>query len=171
MSPTKHEFLGGEIYAMAGGSPDHAALAAALVRCLGSRLPASCRFYSSDLRVHCSATGLYTHPDAAVVCGSTLRSQHDRLSVENPVLLFEVTSSSTEDYDRGAKLHHYMQIASVREIVIVSHREPRVTVHRREETDSPWSIAELQGTDRGDLVSVGVELDLADLYRDGLEDA
>jgi Uma2 family endonuclease len=168
-SPTKHEFFEGEIYAMAGGSPDHAALASALVRCLATQLPKTCRFFSSDLRVHCAATGLFTYPDASVICGATVRAASDRLSVENPRALFEITSTSTEDYDRGAKLRHYMQIASVQEVAIVSHREQRVTVHRR--LANEWTLTEFYADDSAALESIGVVLQLADLYRDGLEDA
>jgi len=83
-SSVRHEFLEGEIYAMAGGSPDHAALAAALIRAVGSQLPPGCRAFTSDLRVRIAATGLTTYPDAAVVCGRTQRSPEDPLAVTNP---------------------------------------------------------------------------------------
>jgi len=73
-SSTKHEFLDGEIYAMAGGTPLHAALAAAVATALSNQLAGSeCRVYSSDLRVRVVATGLATYPDATVVCGGSDR--------------------------------------------------------------------------------------------------
>ena len=130
-SSIRHEYLDGEIYAMAGGSPDHAALAAAIIGMLRGRLPPGCRVFSSDLRVRVAATGLSTYPDATVVCGRTQRSADDPLAVTNPVLLVEVTSPSTEDYDRGEKLRHYTGLPSVREVLIVSHRAPELTLHRR----------------------------------------
>jgi Uma2 family endonuclease len=105
-SSVRHEFLDGEIHAMAGRSPDHAALAAALIGVLRGQLPPACRAFTSDLRVRIPATGLTTYPDAAVVCGRTQRAAEDPLAVTNPVLLIEVTSPSTEDYDRGEKLRH-----------------------------------------------------------------
>ena len=125
-SPIRHEYLEGEIYAMAGGSPDHAALAASVIGILRGRLPTGCRAFTSDLRVRVPSTGLSTHPDASVVCGRTQRASDDPLAVVNPVLLIEVTSSSTEEYDRGEKLRHYQNLASVREVLIVS---PRPTAH------------------------------------------
>ena len=94
-SSVRHEFLEGEIYAMAGGSPDHAALAAACIGILRSQLPPGCRAYTSDLRVRIAATGLTTYPDAAVICGPTQRPPEDPLAVANPVLLVEITSPST----------------------------------------------------------------------------
>jgi Uma2 family endonuclease len=168
---TKHEFLAGEIYAMAGGSPDHAALASALVRCLSNRLPQTCRFFSSDLRIHCVASGLFTYADATIVCGPTERSATDRHAVVNPRVLFEITSPSTEDYDRGAKLRHYMQIPSVYSVVFVSHTGPRVTLHERQGNSDEWLVREFVGTERAVLSGIDLEMDLADLYRDPLEDS
>ncbi len=62
-SSVRHEYLDGEIYAMAGGSPDHAALAAAVISIVGGRLPPGCRMFTSDLRVRIAPTGLTTYPD------------------------------------------------------------------------------------------------------------
>jgi Uma2 family endonuclease len=167
-SSIRHEYLEGEIYAMGGGTPDHAALAASTIGLLRTGISPSCRVYTSDLRVR-TATGLTTYPDAAVVCGQTLRASDDAIAVTNPCLLVEVTSPSTEDYDRGDKLRHYKSISSLREILIVSHREPRVILHRRE-TNGEWSSADYAaGTSMG-LVSVGVQLAVDEIYRVGLED-
>src|ERR1051326_683264 len=94
-SSIRHEYLDGEIYAMGGGTPDHAALAAAVIGLLRTCLPPSCRVFTSDLRIRTS-TGLSTYPDAAVVCGKTVRAGDDPIAVTNPCLLVEVTSPSTE---------------------------------------------------------------------------
>ncbi len=167
-SPSRHEYLDGEIYALAGGSPDHAALAAAIISILGGALPPGCRVFSSDLRLRIPATGLSTYPDAAVVCGPTQRAADDRLAVVNPVLIVEVTSPSTEEYDRGEKLRHYKNLPVLREVLIVSHREPRLTLHRRrgeewiEEAAGPGQSLTLDG--------VAVRIAVDDVYRGGLED-
>jgi Uma2 family endonuclease len=168
-SPIRHEYLDGEIYAMAGGSPDHAALAAAVIGLLRGRLPPGCRVFTSDLRVRIPATGLSTYPDVAVVRGRTQRSTDDSLAVVNPVLLVEVTSSSTEDYDRGEKLRHYQSLPSVREVLIVSHRAPHLSLHRRQ-TDG-WT--ELQATSGQTVEVSGLAINIAvdDVYAGGLEDA
>jgi Uma2 family endonuclease len=126
----KHEFLEGEIYAMAGGTPEHGALAAKMLLELGVQLP-NCTPLSSDVRVRVEATGLTTYPDASFVCGRIERADIDRLAVSNPTILVEVTSPSTEDYDRGDKLSHYKQIASLRAVFLVSHAGPRITVVER----------------------------------------
>jgi len=168
-SSVRHEYLDGEIYAMAGGSPDHAALAAAVIGNLASQLPPACRTFTSDLRVRIEATGLSTYPDVAVVCGRTMRAADDALAVVNPLLIVEVTSSSTEEYDRGEKLRHYKQLPSVREILLVSHREPRLTLSRRD--GDGWTQLEAGRGESIALESVGARIAVDDLYRGGLEDS
>ena len=168
-SPIRHEYLDGEIYATAGGSPDHAALAAEVIGLLRAQLPPSCRAFTSDLRVRIPATGLSTYPDAAVVCGRTLRAADDSLAVTNPVVLVEVTSASTEDYDRGEKLRHYRSLPSVREVLIVSHAGPRLTLHRREASGT-WTAQEAARGESVELASLGARLAVDDVYRGGLED-
>jgi Uma2 family endonuclease len=169
-SPIRHEYLDGEIYAMAGGSPDHAALAAVVIALLGSRLPPGCRTFTSDLRVRMPETGLSTYPDAAVICGRTQRAADDPMAVVNPVALVEVTSPSTEDYDRGEKLRHYKHLSSLREVLVVSHREPRLTLHRREDGGN-WAVVEAIAGQELTLESLGARLSVDDVYGAGLEDA
>jgi Uma2 family endonuclease len=168
-SSVRHEYLDGEIYAMAGGSPDHAALAAACIGALRGRMPPGCRTFTSDLRVRIAATGLTTYPDAAVICGPTLRALEDPLAVTNPVLLVEITSPSTEDYDRGEKLRHYRSLPSVREVLIVSHRAPHLTLHHRGDAD--WTVTTAETDAVLELSSVGARIAVDEVYRDGLEDA
>jgi Uma2 family endonuclease len=165
----RHEYLDGEIYAMAGGSPDHAALAAALIDVIRSQLPRGWRMFTSDLRVRIPATGLSTYPDAAVVCGGTQRAADDALAVVNPLLLVEVTSPSTEEYDRGEKLRHYKNLPSVREVLIASHREPHLTLHRREDGD--WTVLAAERGGVLNLASVAARVAVDEVYRDGLEDS
>src|SRR5437762_8079027 len=75
-SSSKHEFLDGEIYAMAGGSEEHSALAAAMVHALANAVgERPCRVHTSDLRIYVESVGLATFPDCSVVCGPLL--QHE----------------------------------------------------------------------------------------------
>jgi Uma2 family endonuclease len=168
-SSVRHEFLDGEIYAMAGGSPDHAALAAAVIGILRGQLPPGCRVFTSDLRVRIAATGLTTYPDASVIGGRTQRSPDDPLAVTNPVFLVEITSPSTEEYDRGEKLRHYKGLPSLREVLIVSHRHAELTRHRREEAG--WSAAKAGQGAVLELASVSARIAVDEVYRGGLEDA
>jgi Uma2 family endonuclease len=165
----RHEYLDGEIYAMAGGSPDHAALAAAVIALLAPQLPSGCRLFTSDLRVRIVDTGLSTYPDAAVVCGATERASDDGLAVVNPVLVVEVTSPSTEAYDRGDKLRHYKSLRSLREVLFVSHAESRLTLHRKE--GDAWTTLTAGPGEKLALASLSGELAVDELYGAGFEDS
>ena len=167
-SSIRHEYLDGEIYAMAGGSPDHAAIAAIVIGLLSSRLPRGCRVFTSDLRIRIPSSGLSTYPDVAVVCGGTQRAPDDRLAVVNPVLLVEVTSDSTEDYDRGEKPRHYKRLSSLREVLIVSHCKPHLSLHRREATD--WVTVEAREHLTIELAGIAARLSVDEVYEQGFED-
>lgn len=164
MSSVRHEYLDGEIFAMAGGTPEHAALSAAVIGVLSLRLRGTpCRAYSSDLRVRVVATGLATYPDAAVICGEPQRDPHSPTHVTNPAVLVEVLSPSTEDYDRVKKRAHYEQIESLREYVLIAHDRRRVEVIERTEHGS-WSVRVVEGEDDIVLRSIGVSFAVAELY-------
>lgn len=169
MSPIKHEFLDGHVWAMAGGTPEHAALAAKVASLLDRQLEGRpCRVFSSDLRVRVKATGLGTYPDVAVICGHLELDPDDpkKHTVTNPRVLVEVLSPSTADYDRGEKLSHYQQIPSVEEIILVSHEARRIDVWRRQE--SGWERTVVEGDGVATLSSISCELGLPDVYRDPL---
>jgi Uma2 family endonuclease len=128
----RHEFLDGEIYAMAGGTPEHAALGAAATAMLGAALRGGpCRVYSSDLRVRILQTGLATYPDVTVICGRSERDPQSPTHVVNPTLIVEVLSDGTEDYDRGEKLEHYKRVPSLGAVMLVDHRQRRIELWTR----------------------------------------
>jgi Uma2 family endonuclease len=165
-SPTKHEFFDGEIYAMAGGSEDHSALAvnvlAALLGAVGDR---PCRVHTSDLRIYVEAAGLATFPDGSVICGPL--QQHvpsPNATALNPLVLLEVTSDSSEEYDTGTKLEAYQTIPTLREVILVSHRERRITLHRRDAAGA-WTMRVAIAGGRIIAESLGAELIVDMLYR------
>jgi len=159
----KHEYLDGEIYAMAGGTPEHAALAAALTTVLGEQLRGGpCRVYSSDLRVRILATGLATYPDVTVVCGATERDPESATHVVNPRVVIEVSSDGTEDYDRGEKLVHYKQAPSIAAVVLLSHRERKIEVWTRQ--GPAWNVAVHESGDVASLSSIDCRLDVDAVY-------
>ena len=120
-SDVKHEYLRGEAYAMAGGTPTHAGLAMAVGVALSNALAGRpCRVYGSDLRVRIDATDLSTYPDITVICGRFESASIDPDAATNPILIVEVLSDSTEAYDRGEKWAHYRRIESLQAYVLVS---------------------------------------------------
>jgi Uma2 family endonuclease len=161
-SLVRHEFIGGEIYAMAGGSPEHAALASVVMRLIGNQLPPSCRTYSSDLRIRIHSANASVYPDGTVICGKVVRAVDDPLAAVNPTLIVEVTSPSTESYDRGDKLAHYKLLPTLREVLVVSHATPHVELHRR--TDAGWTTIEVGPNGRIELESIAAHLLVNDVY-------
>ena len=107
--------------------------------------------------------------DAAVVCGKTQRAPDDQLAVTNPVMIVEVTSKSTKNYDRGEKLRHYRTLQSLREVLIVSHERPHVTRHHRDD-DGTWHVTEAGPGEKLELSCADGSLSVDELYREGLED-
>lgn len=163
MSQVRHEFLEGEIFAMAGGTPEHAALAAAVVVLLGNALRGgACRPYSSDLRLRVPVTGLATYPDAAVICGDPERDPTSPTHVTNPTVIVEVLSSSTEEYDRGEKREHYARLDSLREYVLVSQSARRVEVYSRDGAD--WRHRVHAAGETVELPAIDARLDVDELY-------
>lgn len=136
----KHEFLGGHVWAMAGGTLEHAQLAASMIGELRRRLEhGPCKVFSADARIRVVATGLATYPDVTVICGPIERDPEDANTAINPTVIVEVLSDSTEAYDRGDKFAHYRQIASLRTYVLVAQHEPRIEIYRRN-ADDTWTL-------------------------------
>lgn len=147
--------------AMAGDTPEHAAMAAEVIGQLREQLRGGpCRVFTSDLGVRVLQTGLATYPDASVVCGPTVRDPDKKTNVTNPRLLVEVTSDSTEDYDRGEKLAHYQQIPSIEGVIIVSHRVPRIEVWVRALGSESWQRSEAGAGDEATLPALGCSLNV-----------
>jgi Uma2 family endonuclease len=170
-SNVKHEYLDGQIYAMAGGTPEHAALAATVIGLLFPQLrDGRCRAHDADLRVRVPATGLATYPDITVVCGRRERDPDDPQAVTNPTVIVEVLSRSTEEYDRGDKFEHYKHIPSLREYVLVSHRERSVEVWTHG-ADDAWVCSVSRDGEVAHLASIGARLDVRELYGAAAEPA
>jgi Uma2 family endonuclease len=168
-STIKHEFLDGVIYAMAGGSIEHAAVGGNVIGLLRAALVGRrCRVFTSDLRVRVAATGLATYPDVSVICEKVERDPADPKghTALNPVLLVEVLSPSTEDYDRGEKLAHYRLIPSLQEVMLIAHDERRVDVWRR--AGDHWTQLSSRAGERVQLESIGASLPVDAIYDDPL---
>ena len=104
----KSEYFRGEIFAMAGVSPTHVLIVTNIVAALHGQLRRRpCTVYATDFRLKVNASGLYTYPDIAVVCGEPQFDDDQRDTLVNPTLLVEVLSESTQDYDRGGKFAQY----------------------------------------------------------------
>lgn len=161
-SPLKLEFSEGEIFALAGGPPEHGALAMRFVALVASQLDATCTLYSSDVKIRIEATDLATYPDVSIVCGERQHAPNDANAIVNPKIVVEVTSPSSEAYDCGDNLSQYKQLAALDAVVLISHRRKQVTLVQRD--NSRWQIREYRA---GEIVQITDTLRFAvnDLYQ------
>jgi Uma2 family endonuclease len=163
-SPEKHEYCDGEIFAIVGASFPHGLIVGNLVRHIGQQLKGKpCTVLPSDLRVKASATGLYTYPDVVIICGTPkLEPPGDTLL--NPIVLIEVLSPSTEDYDRGTKFEHFRTIESLKDYLLVAQDAIRVE-HFARQPDDHWLASPAQRlTDELTIASIDCTLALAEIY-------
>ncbi len=168
-SNVKHEYVGGQIYAMAGGTPEHAALAAAFLGQLYIQLRGGrCRPYDADLRVRVREADLLTYPDVTIVCGPVQRDVEDPLAVLNATAIVEVLSDSTERYDRGSKFEHYKKLQSLQHYVLVSHVERRIDTWTRA-AGNAWTCETARDGALALLPSVGAKIDVRELYEAAAE--
>jgi len=160
----RSEFFLGQMVAMAGGSARHSRIKTNLLSQLNILLKGQdCVTYDGDLRIKCP-TGLYTYPDASVICSGLVFEDDREDTVLNPRLVVEVLSRSTEAYDRGKKFDHYRTIPSLQEYVLVSQEEPMIQWFFRND-DNTWTMNAVSSRDQSaNLLSVGIKLSLADVY-------
>ena len=159
----KHEYFGGEIFAMAGATERHDTITANVTTALGNALRGGpCRPHTSDMRIHIPATGLYTYSDGLVVCGPQFTDE-TRDTLVNPAVLFEVLSDSTEGYDRGRKFDNYRSIPSLKDYVLVSQHEILVE-HFVRQDDGTWNLRVLRPGQTLRLTGAPIELPVEDLY-------
>lgn len=165
LSVVRHELIGGEIVATAGGTPEHAALSSALIGLLAPQLRGKpCRTYSSDLRLRVMSTGLATYADASIVCDPLERDPSSPTHVTNPRVVFEVLSPATESFDRLEKREHYQQLPSLREYVLVSQASRSVEVWSRPDEAALWRHAVFGPGQTVTLPSVGCGFAVDELY-------
>jgi Uma2 family endonuclease len=164
-SELRNEYLHGEIFAMTGASEKHNLITLNIAAGLHGQLKKrDCKTYSNDMRVKVPATGLYTYPDVAVVCGEAQFEDDSFDTLLNPVLIVEVLSKSTSRYDRIEKFAHYRSIPSFAEYLIVWQDEYRVE-HNARQRDGRWLLTDIRGRDEQvALQSVGCALTLEDIY-------
>jgi Uma2 family endonuclease len=164
-SDTRSEYVDGFVVAMAGGSEAHAVIAANLVTLLNVHLRAEpCRVFTSDMKIHRADTTRYFYPDLGVVCGkSEFRDDH-RDVLLNPLLLVEVLSDETENYDRGTKFTSYIRLESLAEYVLVSQHAPIVEHYVRQGAED-WLYTRIEGLDNEvTFSSVGLVAKLSDIF-------
>ena len=160
----KHEFVRGEVFAMAGGEDRHYSVALNLAVALHQHLRGSpCRVYGSDVKLRVEAADGFFYPDLMVTCSAA--DAADRLVKREPVLVVEVLSPSTAAFDRGDKFAAYRQLPSLAEFLLVDIDARRCELFRKG-ADGLWVLHPTQGEEPLHLACVGLTVGAETLWAD-----
>lgn len=162
---TKHEYVAGEIFTMAGASRAHNLIVSTTLTSLNNRLVARpCDVYPSDMRVKIGSLGIYTYPDITIVCGESELEDSEQDTLLNPTAIVEVLSPSTERYDRDLKFRRYRLIYTLRDYLLIAQDEPRVE-HYTIGQDGELGLRVYRTVDTVvDLPTLSCRLPLAEIY-------
>lgn len=166
-SEIRHEYLGGQIFAMSGGSKELNLIGGNIYSRLRSHSRgSSCSVFMADMKVKIElankANDIFYYPDVVVTCDS---QDQDRFFFNYPCLIIEVLSPSTETTDKREKLVNYKTLESLQEYVLVSQDEIKVEVYRKD-AQGNWSVQTLGTGNDLELNSVGLTLTMANIYED-----
>lgn len=160
-SSLRHEFVGGAIYAMSGGSRRHNLIAVNLTAALTAHLPDRCAAHMADtkLRIRLQKAELFYYPNTMVCCAASDQSLD---WIEDPIAVAEVLSPSSERVDRGEKFNSYIQIPSLQEYILIDQSMVRIELFRR---SNQWQREVLVAGDTLHLPSIDFALPVDALYR------
>jgi Uma2 family endonuclease len=165
-SEERYEYFNGEVFAMAGGSPDHARISGNIYSTIQQRLRGrNCEAFNSEMRIKVPDALPFRYPDASVVCGEPIFEEIlGQQMLVNPVLIVEVLSPSTAAYDLVEKFTAYQSIETFREYLVISQERPHVIQHLRQ-GHRRWLRIETEGLESElTLESLNVTLPLGEIY-------
>jgi Uma2 family endonuclease len=152
---------------MAGGTIRHGRISGNIFREVDSKLrlkKSSCSSFNSDIKLHLEKGNRFVYPDMMVVCGKEMLSSTYKEAITNPTVIIEVLSESTANYDRGDKFYFYRQIKSLREYILIEQDKAQIEIFSRVEANF-WKIDRIEGLEsKLNISSVGVEVDLKEIY-------
>lgn len=161
----RHEYYKGEIYLMSGASFKHNVIEDNVRVLIGSYLKGKkCRSFGSNLRVHVPKNTLYTYPDILIVCEDPKFVDGEFDTLLNPVVLIEILSPSTGNYDRGAKFDLYREIETLKEYILIDSSLVRIINYIKNE-DSTWTLHEAKNmNDNFFISSIHFQSLVSDVY-------
>ena len=164
-SDTKHEYINGEVFAMAGAKPNHNRLTMKLSRLIDTHLDGKdCEAFNGDQRLEIEPLDSYVYPDITVTCGESKFTEDPLPALLNPLLIVEVLSPSTERFDRDEKFILYRQIETFREYVLVFQDSARIVCYYLN-ANNIWEFRDALGLESTiTLKSIDSTLSLADIY-------
>ncbi len=161
----KHEYHNGEILAMSGGSVRHSLLGMRMGVILSGLLrKKGCHIFNSDVKIELAEFNHYVYPDVAVVCGELTEIQGRNDIINNPMIIVEILSDSTEAYDRGKKFQKYRSLKSLKEYILVSQFEESVEVYSRQD-DNVWRMSAYGPEKKAQLLQLDLSFEVNELYQ------
>ncbi len=158
----RHEFVGGETYAMAGAEDRHVSVVGNVYIALRQHLTGTpCRTFITDMRLHVAALGNYFYPDIMVTCSAA--DLASPMAKSEPKLIIEVLSPSTAAYDRGLKFSHYRKLPSLQEYVLIDLDTRAVDCYLLG-ADGLWVLHPFAANDTVTLTSVALQVTAAQLF-------
>ena len=160
----RSEYRDGEIIPMTGGTTNHNEISLNLATNLRFSLKKqNYRVYMADVRLWIPRYRLYTYPDVMAIQGEPVYADKGTTTVMNPILIAEVLSPSTQNYDQGDKFAYYRSIPEMQEYILISQQRYHVMQYAK--TEAGWLLSEYETEDAAiELASVNLELELSDLY-------
>jgi len=165
LADSRHEYVDGEVYAMAGAGDAHVKVSLNIASLLKSHLRGSgCSVYMSDMKVSAASDDAFFYPDVMVCCDAD--DQKRNYVKQSPIIIIEVLSPSTEAFDRGDKFARYRQIPSLKEYVLINPMACEIDVFRLND-HKRWELFSFTA-DAGELslTSLSFQCDMMDVYED-----
>lgn len=164
----KHEYVNGEVLAMAGASFNHNRITSNIIVEVGSFLKnKSCDIFGSDLRISVKWSDSYFYPDVTIICDEPeFDDEKIKDTLKNPLVIFEILSASTEDYDMGRKQMYYMQIPSLKQYILIDSQKIQIRTITKKDEVGTWKFEEFNSID--ELLSVApinFQLTVPELYK------
>ena len=164
-SDEKHEYYQGEIFPMAGAKVPHNIISVNLIKLLGQKLKGkSCEPFNSDQRIYIPQNSLFTYPDISIICGEIVTLNNDDWNIINPVVIIEILSKATKNYDRGDKFKLYRDIATLKEYILIDSETISIEAFRIND-GGHWELEEYKETDNTLLIKcIQVSIPVAEIY-------
>lgn len=140
----KHEYYKGEVFAMSGASLEHNIISRNMMVFVGGKLKGkACQPFGSNLRIHIPPNTLFTYPDLTIFCDKPVLTDNSFDTALNPVVIIEILSPSTRNYDMGIKFMLYRDIETLKEYILIDSEAVYVQKHLRQ-PDNSWVLTEIK---------------------------
>lgn len=160
----KHEFVDGEVFAMAGAGEGHVSISLNIAAALRNHVRGTpCRTYIADMKLRVEKVDAFFYPDVFVTCSDEDAKRKDHKA--DPVLVIEVLSPTTAAYDRGLKFAHYRQLSSLMEYVLIDPERVSVELFRRDASNH-WVLYPYGPGETVEFTSIGLNLPVEAIYED-----